>query len=308
MTLGMAPLSILLAVGFMASAVAAQSNTVDRSKPKFLFPATPDETYHTKDILMVQYISFFDSAELWTFCQQGVGKYITQQRVPGFNATVPVQLNFTSADPCWFNIRTGGSDDAAFGENSPAFNVIGQRRASGPETFQLDDTPSRFTTSPSPSSESRLATSSLSAVPTTTISSAVQTTTISSASNTSGTQSSQAAETKSTDSPPSVPAKPEKVHPAVWAAIGLGIAVVVIASVAAGIFFWMRRRRKRAQNVASDQAYEAGPGSKPQRLYHGELDSSITPVEMANTQYPVKLSAGQMAYAVELSTGQEITR
>ncbi|KAK3987320.1 hypothetical protein QBC44DRAFT_372152 [Cladorrhinum sp. PSN332] len=298
--------SFFLAILLTVSTVICQSNSIDKSKsPRFLFPDKEGETFYSQDILNVQYISFFDNVELWTFCQQGVGKYITQQQAPGFNATVPIRLNFTNSDQCWFSIRTG-PDKTTYSTNSLYFNGLGERRPSGPQIFPVEErtiplsvsqtpssTPSSTPTSTasftSPSSPSNVpAVSALSeftsATPTTRSSVVAQDTTLSS--------QPAVADSESTALPNAV-VKPNQLHPAAWTAIGFSIAVVIIGLVAASFYLRVQRRLKQSQIPASDETYGKNTGSIPQWQYGGELDTVRSPVEMAIIGPAVELPSQQ---------------
>ncbi|KAM7215281.1 hypothetical protein V8F06_009332 [Rhypophila decipiens] len=104
----------------------------------FIYP-TADQIYNLMDPVNVTYTSPFPTPNLYTFCDGG-DRQVSLQRAPSYNSTVPVVLNFTSATPCWFNLRPG--TEPGFGANSKSFTIIGQERRSGSRVFGPDVTPS----------------------------------------------------------------------------------------------------------------------------------------------------------------------
>lgn len=75
--------------------------------------------------------------------------------VPGPNGSYTVTIDFTAEKPCWFNLKSGNDSDT-LGQNSVAFNVIGQTRSTGPQTFgpESQNTPTSSDTTKSTTSSS----------------------------------------------------------------------------------------------------------------------------------------------------------
>ncbi|KAK3987319.1 hypothetical protein QBC44DRAFT_372151 [Cladorrhinum sp. PSN332] len=277
---------VLLIILLLSSPTVTQSN-IDQSKlPDFLFPgkAQSNEIYHTQDTLIVKYVSFFEPAELFTFCEHGVGRFITKQKVPGFNATVPVKLNFTSPDPCWLNLRTGPG--GLYGMNTYLFNVLAEQRPEGSRTFRIEDSVSAST--------SRTTVSTMSSTD------GIKTTM------TTMTTTSSISETGTVDPRPST-ADSESIslHPIALVAIGFGISIVLIALIAVG--YVLRRRRQKAQigkqPGESHEPCDKEITSRPQWQYGGELDSVKSPVEAHSVATPVEMP--NRWPAVELDEGRK---
>ncbi|KAK4443363.1 hypothetical protein QBC34DRAFT_443413 [Podospora aff. communis PSN243] len=143
-------LSRVAATALLIAGGVAQTTTSSSAAPTgtngviFVYP-TKDQIYNFMDTVNVTYTSPFPTPNLFTFCDG-----VSVQRALGYNGTIPYILNFTSATPCWFNLRPGLV--AGFGANSEAFTIIGQERASGSRVFGPDNTPTvsppPFTTSP----------------------------------------------------------------------------------------------------------------------------------------------------------------
>ncbi|KAK0710371.1 hypothetical protein B0T21DRAFT_340624 [Apiosordaria backusii] len=297
--------------------VSAQSNNQELNPslmPSFVFPVEKDEpeTYHFMDTVMVEYISFFANVTLWTFCKPGVGEMEFVQKAPGFNATVPITLNFTSATPCWFNVRTGADHrHDAYAANSQTFNVIGQERREGRKTFGAGNAPSRQSSSLS---------SSVAPSPSTTVSVTGSSSTQSSASRTGDAGSSNdnnaggGALTTGTNRPSSSEAPSSGLSAGTAAGIGVGVAVGVLA-LGLGIFFWFWKSRKRNQEAYAAEGQHLPPGPYghgdvyakvveappkyaspgPEAAHHhsyrhrqyqfgGELSTANTPQEMGDTR------------------------
>ncbi|KAK3904433.1 hypothetical protein C8A05DRAFT_31804 [Staphylotrichum tortipilum] len=260
--------AILLAV-LLASGVAGQDPS---KKPKFAYP--PDgssKVFNLRDTVMVTYTAFYDTGTLYTFCEPGKGKLIYQQQAPGFKATVPVQLNFTSATPCWFNIRTG--KDGIDGENSATFSLIGEERVGGSRVFGLETDPDAGTTTTTSSSSStsvRTSSSSSSTLSSSTTSSASVTTTstsgstsVSSTSSLSSSTSTNSSTTESTSPPGGAGgASGGGLSTGASAGIGIGAAIGVLGVAAVGFAFWWRRWGGR-QGVVQAAEMEGGGSSWP---------------------------------------------
>ncbi|KAK4225216.1 hypothetical protein QBC38DRAFT_344323, partial [Podospora fimiseda] len=223
----------------LLSSRALGQNNIDPSKlPTFLFPgkAQSNEIYHTKDTLLVKYASFFDKGDLFTFCEHGVGRFITSQNVPGFNATVPIKLNFTSPDPCWLNLRTGPG--GLYGVNTYLFNVLPEERPGGPRTFRIEDSPATSSASISASTSASVSTTittdSVKTDPTTSSFKSVPT---------SFTSNTPPSIETGAITVPAVTKESTTLPPAALIAIGCVIGIVLFCLVAAGYIVWRRRRK-----------------------------------------------------------------
>jgi hypothetical protein len=226
----------------------------------FLYP-TEDLVVRTMDTIEVTYTSPFPSPNLYAFCDGG-SRQLLMQPVPGYNATVPILLNYTSATPCWFNLRPGTKP--GFGANSPQFNILGEEREEGGKVFGVESSTSTSSTSSSASS------TTTPTKPTTPPAAETATTTTttnqSSSSSTSG--SGVSAPTDSQDQPnngnesqptglgassttaPAAAANSsgDGLSAAAAGGIGAGVAALVLAG-AGGIFaFLLRRRRRRTRD------------------------------------------------------------
>ncbi|GAB1318053.1 hypothetical protein MFIFM68171_08263 [Madurella fahalii] len=243
------------------------------------------------DTVMVTYSCFYDTAELYTFCQPGVGSLVYQQRAPGFNATVPVLLNFTSDTGCWFNVRTGR--DGVDGANSAMFSLASAERTTGRRTFGLEvavpDTTSSLSSStslptPTASSSSSSLSSSASEAP------APATT---GSSNTGGGGDA----TGGSDADENTSAGGGGLSVGTSAGIGVGAGVGAMVLVAGAFWCWRRRRAAPGPGMMGGpypqyvggggdaawtaQYYGASPASKWPR--NGELNSVNSPVEIASS-------------------------
>ncbi|KAL3427191.1 hypothetical protein PVAG01_00700 [Phlyctema vagabunda] len=130
-----------------------------RNGVTFLYP-TAGLTFYHLDTIEVSYISPFPNPLLYTFCNSG-RRQIRVQEVEPFNATALAYLNFTSATPCYFNLRPNTS--VGFGANGEPFTLINTERS--PTTLGLSSTSSASTatsTSNPSSSTSSAATTSAS--------------------------------------------------------------------------------------------------------------------------------------------------
>ncbi|KAB5523000.1 hypothetical protein GE09DRAFT_487184 [Coniochaeta sp. 2T2.1] len=99
---------------------------------EFLYPQ-PDLMFYYLDTINVTYTSNFSNPTLFAWCGQSSSptqKYETS--APKFNGSVLVLLDFSSSDPCWFDLRP---DTPACGDNSPPFDLLPVQRAqSGSQT------------------------------------------------------------------------------------------------------------------------------------------------------------------------------
>ncbi|KAH6661006.1 hypothetical protein BKA67DRAFT_654153 [Truncatella angustata] len=95
----------------------------------WLFPKTNEKmTYHHNDVVNVTWTSSFASPILITYCRGANGKGVDtakQMDVPGGNASVLVELDYTHADTdCWFDLKPdleGGK-----GSNSQSFAYVSE--------------------------------------------------------------------------------------------------------------------------------------------------------------------------------------
>ncbi|KAM7206052.1 hypothetical protein V8F20_002834 [Naviculisporaceae sp. PSN 640] len=236
----------------------------------FAYPTT-DQLYNLMDTVNVTYTSPFPTPDLYTFCDGG-NRQVSMQRAPSYNATVPIVLNFTSATPCWFNLRPG--TEAGFGANSPSFTIIGQERASGRRVFGPELSPTITLPPYTPS----------------------------------GPGGTNPTETESGNDP-SEPGKTDNVSGSALstgatAGIGVGAAVGALA-IAAGVFLWWRRKRAQersqpnlengngqggstGQALQDDKRYVFGgniPSGSAQNL-PSELGATDTPAELASSAAP----------------------
>ncbi|KAK0663391.1 hypothetical protein QBC41DRAFT_329271 [Cercophora samala] len=248
------------ALVFAASGLLASAQSDDSSSfSSFVYPVPggDSETYHFMDTVMVEYISNFASVTLWTFCKPGVGETQFIQKAPGFNATVPVVLNLTSATPCWFNIR---SPDEKYGANSQTFNVIGQERKGGRRTFGAGNPPSAQSSSspssssptptPTPTPSSSLVTTSSGSLSSTSQPSTTQTDDSVPGPNETGESTSTTTLARATGIPQ--PDSTETPSPGLSAGASAGIAVgatVLVLSLGAGAFFWFWTRKRRGEKI-----------------------------------------------------------
>ncbi|KAK3312700.1 hypothetical protein B0H66DRAFT_595235 [Apodospora peruviana] len=208
----------------------------------FIYP-TKDQIYNLMDTVNVTYTSPFPTPNLYAFCDGG-GRQVTMQRAPGYNATVPYVLNFTSATPCWFNLRPGTLP--GFGANSESFTIIGQERGSGSRVFGPDSTPSAspppFTTGSSTSSSSSTGTGT----------------------------ADQASQTAPGQSPASQTGDP-KSGLSTGAAAGIGVsAAIVVMGLVVGAFMWSRKRKRMDERI--------GSGTSPGTSYTSPATMADVPV------------------------------
>ncbi|KXX79357.1 hypothetical protein MMYC01_204712 [Madurella mycetomatis] len=116
--------TILLATVFMVVGVAAQDES---RRPFFVYP--PDESsniYHRMDTIIVTYNSFYDTADLYTFCEPSVGS-LSQCKPPhgGYRVLIPPQsISNARRDSMPLDNATGGSNvDEGISPGSGGINV-----------------------------------------------------------------------------------------------------------------------------------------------------------------------------------------
>ncbi|KAL2266782.1 hypothetical protein VTJ83DRAFT_6134 [Remersonia thermophila] len=243
-------------------------------KPIFLYPPPGSSfIYNKMDTVLVTYEAFYDQADFWIFCEPGKGKFVSRQKAPGWKATVPAVLNFTSDTPCWFNVRTG--ENGTDGANSAYFNVIGQVRQSGPAVHGLDVASPSSSSPPSTSSPSATGTTSQEAEPTTPTTTPTTAAAEDEPGPTPSGKNSGDGEDDGNDrddagpgrgsSSPDAPDAPESgsgLGAGASAGIGIGAAVGVLA-VAGGLFLLWRRQRRRSHRSQPDRAAEMEGDSAP---------------------------------------------
>lgn len=178
---------------------------------------------------------------------QGLTTYtsvVLMQGVQGYNATVPVLLNFTSATPCWLNLRPGTV--SGFGANSFAFNIIGEKRKDGSRVFGPENT------TPGPDTPSVPIPSMTASAPPPTMTEPKEAT---------ATPKTPPPANESVDSPSGVTANSSAPIPsstgsgslnaAAAAGVGAGVAAGILA-IAGGVFAWLWRRRVRTRSRTAD--------------------------------------------------------
>lgn len=184
------------------------------------------------------------------------------QRAVGFNATVPIVLNFTSATPCWFNLRPGTLP--GFGANSPPFNIIGQERGSGSRVFGPSLTP---TISPPPFTTSGSKGEAPTGDPAAPVTGSAG---------------------DSTTSPAPTPENSTGgggLSAAAAAGVGVGVAVgVLVLGVGAFVWFWKTRRSRATQNASSEYWQDEAHGNA-KWSDAGRSDAGVS--EHSSSFYPV---------------------
>ena len=200
------------------------------------------------------------------------------QRVPGYNATVPMILNFTSATPCWFNLRPGTLP--GFGANTPPFTIIGQERGSGSRVFGPSETPNvtppPFTTGaggtrpPTPTDQTL-----------TQGNGGGSTTALSQSTNgANAAANNQSGETGSSSS----------LSAGASAGIGVGTAIAVVA-LAGGVFAWWWRKRKNQNNMNGNGNGISENGEVTQHAMEGGAGGGAAGKEYYTGNVPVSASA-----------------
>ncbi|KAH8902584.1 hypothetical protein BR93DRAFT_868656, partial [Coniochaeta sp. PMI_546] len=91
---------------------------------EFLYPQ-PGLTFYYLDTINVTYTSNFTNPTLFAWCGQGSPAQKFETSAPKFNGSVLVLLDFSSSDPCWFDLRP---DTPACGDNSPHFALLPVQR------------------------------------------------------------------------------------------------------------------------------------------------------------------------------------
>ncbi|KAL2021859.1 hypothetical protein VTK56DRAFT_6454 [Thermocarpiscus australiensis] len=271
--------TIFLLTVFLVTGVAGQN---ENGRARFVYPSGSTVTYNTLDTVMVTYISTYDSADLYTWCmidKPGSARLIYQQKSPGFNATVPVLLNFTSATPCWFNLRNAA--DPADGVNSGGFNIIGVERSEGRRTWGPSDLSETSSSLPTSSTSSISSTASAAQAP--------ATTTVSTDNSNGGSSNlPNASESASSGGGGGLSS-------GAAAGIGVGAAIGVIALAGGAILLWRRQRRRGGSAPPHPSSYGGGADtaaqmgqyrdvpSAPKSVYCGELNAVNSPVEIATS-------------------------
>ncbi|OIW33018.1 hypothetical protein CONLIGDRAFT_556141, partial [Coniochaeta ligniaria NRRL 30616] len=92
---------------------------------EFLYPQ-PGLTFYYLDTINVTYTSNFSNPTLIAWCGSGSPAQKFETSAPNLNASVLVLINFSSSDPCWFNLRP---DTPACGDNSPQFALLPVQRS-----------------------------------------------------------------------------------------------------------------------------------------------------------------------------------
>ncbi|KAK0630475.1 hypothetical protein B0T17DRAFT_616125 [Bombardia bombarda] len=238
--------SLLAFFALFLTNVAVLTNAQDDAhwQSNFSFP-TDGQIFHTMDTVLVTYTSPFPSPRLYVWCGPGGPSQEFSEDAPPFNASFPVLLNFTSAKPCWFNLRRIGYEEvtsatnateAAEGVNGFEFNVLGSVRDGGPQTIVASSFTSTSTTSSSLSSPTSISTTTS------------DSSTPSSAPAGSGGNSIAAGSTGSGG-----------LSAGAAAGIGVGVAIAVIA-LAAGAVVWLRRWKKKVRESPSIMHPDGGGG------------------------------------------------
>ncbi|KAK4645171.1 hypothetical protein QC761_000560 [Podospora bellae-mahoneyi] len=313
----------LLALALLSAQAVGQNGHND---VWFIYP-TESHTYQHMDTINVTYESPFPTPTLFGWCDGG-GRNFYDQRVPGYNASVAVVLNFTSGTPCWFNLRPGRV--AGFGANSPSFNLLGVERPSGgivhgPDTSGSDRTPPEFPTTSATTS------------PTPTTAAPTESHVLDDSNVSPGEQHEPTSTTTPNPEPPDEKLRGDSGGLGGGQSAGIVVgAIVGVLAIAAGLFFWWKRRSRRADSGEqipqhdgshhshcqhhSDQAlswqHEAGaasPWSQSPAAYvnghqyngactcmcptRGQPQVKRWPVEVSSTNSPSELSSSDLAWA-----------
>lgn len=216
---------------------------------------------------------------------------VYEQRAPGFNASVPVLLNFTSDTPCWFNVRTG--PNGIDGENSATFNLLGEERSTGRKTFgPLDISEISSSSSLAPSSPAP----SLSPSP----SSPSSTDGVSgpAATDDSNDGESSSSTTSTPNSSQDTSSARGSLSAGASAGVGIGAGIGVIAVAAVACWYLRRRRNTAGMEISGGQHPHSGGGggdgsrmeqyfytgpAGPKWKYGGEFGAVHRPVEIATS-------------------------
>ncbi|KAF7879459.1 hypothetical protein EAF04_000655 [Stromatinia cepivora] len=201
----------------------------------FLYPPK-NLTVNYLDTINVTYTSLFPEPELWIFCQNAsdlTAPLITESQttVKAYNGTAPINFRWLGGSPCWFDLKPNSS--GGLGANSPHFTVEQTKRAM-PITLGLDSATTSTTTSTTATSTPT--TSSDGSAATTT---AASSSTVSSDASSNTTSPNSAANSNSNNTPTGGLSGGAK------AGIGIGIAIIALLALAAGFFFWRRKRQAK---------------------------------------------------------------
>ncbi|KAK4155981.1 hypothetical protein C8A00DRAFT_31142 [Chaetomidium leptoderma] len=260
--------------------------------PTFQYPPPNSaNVYNKMDTVIVTYTSFHETAVLYAFCRPGHGDMVINQKVPGFNASVPVVLDFTSDTPCWFNLRTGTNSagtDFVDGVNGALWNLIGQENQAGRKVYGLASDLDTVSSSSSTVSSILSSTSTVSSSSTTVSSISSSTSTVSSSSTTgspptaatSGSGSNSGAPNPNpsdSDTASSAPGGSGGLSAGASAGIGVGAAIGVLALAGGAFMLGRRRRRHDGQTTAttpgmgdnSMSLYRSNGGPPPPSSYGG---------------------------------------
>ncbi|KAK3317278.1 hypothetical protein B0T19DRAFT_288840 [Cercophora scortea] len=186
----------------------------------FLYPVG-DLIFNINDTVIVSYLSPFPSPEMYVWCTPGFNtrNMWYSNKIPPYNGTVGVQLNFSSTEPCWFNLRRNNTGPD--GANGNEFSITDIVRKDGPQTFSLVST----------------ATASTSTTSTSATTSATTTT------------SASTAEKSDTSTPSTSPSTGSALSPGAIAGTVIGTVVAVIAIIF-GILVYMARWKKSVREAA----------------------------------------------------------
>lgn len=204
----------------------------------FLYPPK-DLTVNYLDTINVTYTSLFPEPQLWIFCQNAsdlTAPLITeaQTTVKAYNGTAPINFRWLGGSPCWFDLKPDSTGGA--GANSPHFTVEQTQRAT-PITLGLYSTTSTTT---STSATSTPTTSSDSSAATTTAASSPTASSDASSNTSSASTSPTSAANSNNDNAPT-----GGLSGGAKAGIGIGITIIALLALAAGLFFWRRKRQAK---------------------------------------------------------------
>ncbi|KAL2259716.1 hypothetical protein VTK26DRAFT_6507 [Humicola hyalothermophila] len=272
----------LLFASFLLPTATAQDDDPNHGVV-FIYP-TEGHIYNYMDTVNVTYTSPFPTPNLYLFCDGG-GREVSRQRALGYNASIPVVLNFTSATPCWFNLRPGTLP--GYGANSPSFIIIGQERGTGSIVFgPSSESPSSTSTSTPTTSNGETVTSSTDGV------------------NAEGSRVDAGTSSQADNLAPGNNSSALSAGAA--AGIGVGVAVAILA-VAGGIFaLWWRRKRPngRENQYQPYDSHSAGLQGGPSgngtagiafhqdHIYHEKR----APAELSSTPGVSEIATSQTQY------------
>ena len=229
--------------------------------------------------------------------------------VPGFNNTAPVLLNFTSATPCWFMIRTG-PDRVEDAKNSAHFNVIGVENKAGRRIWELEsdpaESPSGSMTNPPASPTSATPTQQPSRRPSGDDDAGDNNRGRSSSGG--GTESTERSENPA---PPGDDEGPGGLSAGASAGIGIGTAVGLIAVAGGAFWIWWRRRQRQIGTVAAATAAAATTTTTTTttttntRLDGGGGD---LPAETASAPFPKRAELSSVNGPAEMEVSERAVR